>query len=103
MIKIIYHDKARDDVVRLVEFLIETDIDAALATFGIIDDGVSLLTNHPEIGRPTESDSLRELVISRGRTGYVALYEFDELRDFVIVLRVKHQREDGFNWISKPY
>lgn len=97
MIKIVYHDKARDDVARLVEFLIESNIDAALATFGIIDEGVSVLKNHPEIGRPTESDALRELVISRGRTGYVALYAFDELRELVIVLRVKHQRESGFN------
>ena len=97
MIKIVYHDKARDDVVRLVEFLIESDVDAALATFGIIDDGVSLLINHPKIGRPTEEDPLRELVISRGNTGYVALYEFDELLELVIVLRLKHQREDGFD------
>jgi plasmid stabilization system protein ParE len=97
MIKIVYHDKARIDVMRLVEFLIESDVDAALATFGIIDEGVSVLKNHPEIGRPTESDALRELVISRGRTGYVALYEFDELRELVIVLRVKHQREAGFD------
>ena len=97
MIKIVYHDKARDDVARLVEFLIEFDVEAALATFGIIDEAISLLKNHPEIGRPTENDSLRELVISRGRTGYVALYEFDELRELVIVLRVKHQRESGFN------
>ena len=96
MIKIVYHDKARDDVARLVEFLIEFDGDAALATFSIIEEGVSVLKNHPEIGRPAENISLRELVISRGRTGYVALYEFDELRELVIVLRVKHQREAGF-------
>lgn len=96
MIKVVYHDKARDDVVRLVEFLIEFDVDVALATFSIIEEGVSVLKNHPEIGRPTESDSLRELVISRGRTGYVALYEFDELRELVIVLKVKHQREDDY-------
>ena len=96
MIKVVYHDKARDDVVRLVEFLIESDVDVALATFSIIEEGVSVLKNHPEIGRPTESDSLRELVISRGRTGYVALYEFDELRELVIVLKVKHQREDDY-------
>jgi plasmid stabilization system protein ParE len=97
MIKIVFHASAQQDIARLVDFLIETDIDAALATFDIIDDGISLLKNHPEIGRPTEEDSLRELVISRGSTGYVALYAFDELRELVIVLRVKHQREDGFN------
>ncbi len=53
MIKIIYHDKAREDVVRLVEFVIESDVEAALATFGVIDEGVYVLKNHPEIGRPT--------------------------------------------------
>lgn len=97
MIKIVFHERAQQDIVRLVDFLIETDIDAALVTFGIIDDGVSLLKNHPEIGRPTENDSLRELVISRGRTGYIALYEYDELRELVIVFRLKHQLEDDFN------
>ena len=96
MVKIVYHDKARDDVQRLVEFLIESDIDVALATFGIIEEGVSVLKNHPEIGRPTEEDNLRELVISRGRTGYIALYEFDVLLELVVVLRVKHQREADY-------
>ena len=97
MIKIIYQDKAREDIMRLVDFLMESDLDAALATLGIIGDGVLVLKNHPEIGRPTESDVLRELVISRGRTGYIALYEFDQLRDIVIVLKVKHQREDALH------
>ena len=96
MVKIVYHDKARDDVQRLVEFLIESDIDVALATFGMIEEGVSVLKNHPEIGRPTEEDNLRELVISRGRTGYIALYAFDVLLELVVVLRVKHQREADY-------
>ena len=97
MTEIIFHPSAQQDIVRLVNFLMEADIDVALATFDIIHSGISPLKNHPEIGRPTEEDSLRELVISRGSTGYIALYEFDELRDLIIVLRVKHQREDGFD------
>jgi plasmid stabilization system protein ParE len=96
MIKLAYHTVAQQDMARLVDFLIETDIETALDTFAIIDDGVSLLLKHPKIGRPTDFKGLRELVISRGSTGYVALYEFDELRDIVIILRVKHQREDSF-------
>lgn len=96
MVKIVYHDKARDDVQRLVAFLIESDIDVALATFGMIEEGVSVLKNHPEIGRLTEEDNLRELVISRGRTGYIALYAFDVLLELVVVLRVKHQREADY-------
>lgn len=93
MIEIAFQASAQQDIVRLVNFLIESDIDAALATFDIIDDGISILKKHPEIGRPTEEECLRELIISRGNTGYVALYEFDEARELVIVLRVKHQRE----------
>lgn len=96
MIQVILHECAQQDILRLVEFLIEDDIDAALATFDIIDDGISILKKHPKIGRPTE-ESLRELVISRGKTGYIALYAFDELRELVIVLRLKHQREDDFH------
>ncbi len=34
-----------------------------------------------------------ELVISRGASGYLALYRYDELVDLVLVLRVRHQRE----------
>lgn len=96
MIKLSYHMAAQQDVERLVEFLIETDIEAALETVAIIENGVSILVKHPQIGRPTEAEYLRELVISRGNTGYVALYEFDELLELVIVLRVKHQREADF-------
>lgn len=96
MIKLSYQLAAQQDIVRLVDFLIETDIEAALETIAVIENGVSLLVKHPKIGRPTEANHLRELVISRGSTGYIALYEFDELLELVIVLRVKHQREADF-------
>jgi plasmid stabilization system protein ParE len=96
MNKVAYHEQAQQDLVRLVDFLIDTDIKAASATFAIIEDGISLLRNHPEIGRPVQNNDLRELVISRGRTGYIALYEFDELANLVIILRIRHQREVGF-------
>jgi hypothetical protein len=36
---------------------------------------------------------LRELVISYGRTGYVALYDYSPARDRVRVLAIRHQRE----------
>ena len=50
---------------------------------------------HPLIGRLLESD-LRELLISRGKTGYVALYSFEETHDAVFILAIRHQREAGF-------
>lgn len=56
---------------------------------------LSILSEHPLIGRP-HSDGLRELVISRGKSGYIALYRFDQLHDMVRVLSLRHQREAGY-------
>lgn len=96
MTAIEYSQQAFDDIERLVEFLLSQDADAALATAEIIQDGIMLLARHPEIGRPTTDRSIRELVISRGNTGYVALYEFIESADIVVILGIKHQREAGY-------
>lgn len=39
---------------------------------------------------------LRELVISYGQTGYIALYRFVVSRQQVRILAIRHQRELGF-------
>lgn len=62
----------------------------------MIEDGVMILKRHPAIGRPV-ARGLRELIISHGATGYLALYEFKQVRDLVIVLKVRHQRELGYD------
>lgn len=68
---------------------------AAVQTLDLIFDAITILERHPLIGRIAE-DGLRELVISRGRSGYVALYEYLEPSDLVVVLAVRHQRESGY-------
>jgi plasmid stabilization system protein ParE len=83
------------DLDRLASFLVETMPSEAEKTFQIVDDALMMLSHHPEIGRRVEN-GLRELMISRGRTGYVALYVFDEFADEVWVLAVRHQREAGY-------
>jgi plasmid stabilization system protein ParE len=88
-------ESARSDLERLVEFLLADEPAAAVRTADLILDGLSILERHPLIGRVAE-DGLRELVISRGRSGYVALYEYLEAEDLVVVLAVRHQREAGF-------
>jgi plasmid stabilization system protein ParE len=93
--KLIYSGRAFADLERLTDFLIETDPAAAAETVGLIEEAVVLLVRHPLIGRPVEYE-LRELVISRGRTGYVALYSFEEDRDAVLVLAIRHQCEAGY-------
>jgi plasmid stabilization system protein ParE len=82
------------DVERLVGFLLPDDPVAAQQTSDLILDALLILERHPLIGRPVEED-LRELVISRGRTGYVALYEYQEDEDLAVVLSIRHQREAG--------
>jgi plasmid stabilization system protein ParE len=90
-----YSEQALADLERLTDFLIETDPSAAAETVGLIEEAVALLTRHPLIGRPVES-AMHELVISRGRTGYVALYSFEPGPDAVLILAIRHQREAGF-------
>ena len=60
-----------------------------------IQSAVDSLAAHPLIGRRIEGD-LRELVISFGATGYIALYRFDIQHDEVRVLAMSHQREIGY-------
>ena len=55
-----------------------------------------MLRSHPLIGRRVAGE-LRELVISRGRTGYIALYEYQPVFDRVSVRAIRHQREAGFD------
>jgi plasmid stabilization system protein ParE len=51
------------------------------------------LQHHPLIGRPV--GNLRELVISKVRTGYVALYRYLPQQDRVDILAIRHQRKSG--------
>lgn len=97
MARLSYSGQALADLERLTDFLIETDLPLAGETIGLIEEAVELLSRHPLIGRPVEH-SLRELVISRGRTGYVALYSFEEEHDAVWILAIRHQREAGY-WV----
>lgn len=63
---------------------------------GIVLQGLEILRAHPLIGRPL-ADGLRVLVISRGRTGYVALYRYHPETDHAMVLAIRHQCEAGFD------
>ena len=80
---------------RLHEFLAERDLTAAANAVAAIEDGVLVLERHPGIGRPVP-DGLRELIISYGATGYIALYEFQPARGIVAVFKLRHQRELGY-------
>jgi plasmid stabilization system protein ParE len=93
--RVTYAPGAVRDLERLRDILAEHDPDAALAAARAIADAVSVLERHPLIGRPAEAGT-HELVISHGRTGYVALYDWLEFVDTVVILALRHQREAGY-------
>ena len=88
--------EAADDLDQLVDFLLEKFPQDAVRTIDRVMDALGILEQHPKIGRPVEQ-GLRELVISRGKSGYLALYQYDEPTDMVIVLAVRHQREQDYH------
>jgi plasmid stabilization system protein ParE len=90
-----YSERALEDLSKLARFLSADDEAASDSTVDLIANALELLVAHPLIGREVEAP-YRELVISRGNTGYIALYELDDARDKVIVHAIRHQREVGF-------
>ncbi len=55
------------------------------------------LETTPDMGRPFDMEpTLRELPISFGAGGYVALYRHEPVDDAVYVLAFRHQREAGY-------
>ena len=84
--------EALEDLERLARFLRDSDPHAASETIPMILDGLRVLASHPLIGRPIAA-SRRELLLFRGRTGYLAQYAFRLAQDEVVVLAVRHQRE----------
>jgi plasmid stabilization system protein ParE len=93
--QVVYSPEALADFGRIIEFLLEVTPQTAEESVERIRHAVTILSAHPLIGR--KRDALRrELVISQGRFGYVALYRYDPVRDQVFVLRLRYQREAGF-------
>jgi len=68
---------------------------AELAAAEAIESAVNNLCAHPLVGRRVEGD-IRELVISFGATGFVALYRFVVREDQVRVLALRPQLEIGY-------
>lgn len=88
---------AKDDLTRLYAFLIEQDIQAANHALEAIYQAIALLKTFPFTCRKAEANNpfLRELIISFGNNGYVALFEIEE-QQMVTILAVRHQREDDY-------
>ena len=96
MSRVFLSNAALEDLQRLEEFLVESKDPLVGEWVEFILDALQVLTRQPGIGRPV-GGGLRELIISRGRSGYLARYEFDQANDLVRVGRIRHQRESGYS------
>ena len=87
--------RAHSDLTRLHRFLAEKDAAIASQAIDEIESSLLPLTRIPKMGRPVE-DGIRELIIQFGSSVYIALYDFDETLDEVLVLAVRHQKESDY-------
>jgi len=93
--QIVYSARALENLLRSPEYLRSDNPEAAVAAAEAVESAVNTLAAHPLVGRRVEGD-IRELVISFGATGYIALYRFVVQQDEVRVLALRHQREIGY-------
>lgn len=95
-----FTEEAQEDLLRLFDFWLQFDLDVALRARQAIEDSFQLLEQFPFTCRKAANGAhgprLRELVMSFGATGYVALFEIDDATT-VTVLAIRHQREEDFH------
>jgi len=88
-------DRALADLERLFDFIATDDPRRARERLLSVRKAFELLADHPLLGRGGE-DGRRELVLSRGRHGYIAKYRWLPADDVVLILAVRHQLEAGY-------
>jgi len=101
--EVLYAGSARDDLIRLFDFLLDRaefpeDFESAQAAIDVIRDTVERSLSRAPFAYRKAGDSpfLRELLIPFGGSGYVALYEVKDAAK-VVVLAVRHQLEDDYH------
>ncbi len=95
MAEVVHSARAVAGIESALRPLLDESAAGAAAAAGAIAGAVEHLAEHPLVGRRIEGD-LRELVISFGATGYIALYRYLPQHDQVRVLALRHQREIGY-------
>jgi len=98
---VLFSTAADEDLQRIFNFLLLRELDSQTADLDIpekaiqaIQSGMNLLRSSPFACRKVgDSPFVRELIISFGSTGYVALYEIIN-ETTVIIGAIRHQREE---------
>ncbi len=95
---------AEADLERLFDFVLERELGRADGNLELAEEalaairaGVATLKTSPFTCRKAgQSPFLRELIISLGRSGYVALFEIVGMTE-VVVCALRHQLEDDYH------
>ena len=95
MAQVVYSAAALEDFERIIEFLLEASPGALGDAVAQIRDAITILERHLSVGRRVDR-LRRELVITCGTSGYLALYRYDPGRNVVRILGIRHQREAGY-------
>jgi plasmid stabilization system protein ParE len=87
--------RALADLERLFDFIATESPRRARERLLSVRRAFELLADHPLLGRAAE-DGRRELVLSRGRYGYIAKYRWLPSDDVALILAVRRQLEAGY-------
>ena len=91
--EVIWLPDAVADLVRLRKFIQDKNPSAAKRAATKIKEGVLILTNTPESGRPVEGlSSFREIIVPFGAGNYVLRYREDSCT--IVVVRIWHSKEE---------
>ena len=91
-LKLIWLPVARQDLIRLREFIELHNPDAARRAAEALKKAASLLLEHPAIGVRLEDREDRELFIPHGQRGYIMRYRLHV--ETIVIVRVWHGLDD---------
>ena len=102
--QVVFSPEAQDDLERLFDHVLERELNSATGDLEIparaiesIQQACQLLEHSPFSCRKAgQSPFLRELIISFGNSGYVAMFEIRDSNQ-VIIGAVRHQHESDYH------
>ncbi len=95
MSQIIYTPEFINDFERVYNFLAEKNPIAAQNLAGILEEKLELLATIPKAF--VFFGEFRLYLLEFGSSGYAILYDYNEELDTITVLRIRHQKESGFD------
>ena len=94
--EIVWLPDAAKDVTRLRNFIKSENPRAAQRAAKRIIEGVKILEESPEVGVPVENlIDYRDIMLTFGAGEYIIRYR-KEAANRVVIIRVRHSKEDGF-------